>query len=155
MSRQYGVKWNGRSYDPNDWQTGDKINRCLSAANSCLYGITEAAIIAAGYSPAIGFLHTGKPRSFVYDIADIIKFSTVTHVAFRVAKTSKSGMWEREVRMACRDSFRKSKLLTVLIPLINEILDAGGINPPEAYEDAQPPAIPEAEGFWDVGIRGG
>ncbi|POZ40390.1 subtype I-E CRISPR-associated endonuclease Cas1, partial [Salmonella enterica] len=33
-------------------------------------------ILAAGYAPAIGFVHTGKPLSFVYDIADIIKFET-------------------------------------------------------------------------------
>ena len=46
-------------------------NRCLSAATACLHGLTEAAVLAAGYAPAIGFLHTGKPLSFVYDIADL------------------------------------------------------------------------------------
>src|SRR5690606_9985056 len=80
MARQYGVKWNGRRYDPKDWAKGDVANQCLSAATSCLYGITEAAILAAGYAPAVGFLHTGKPLSFVYDIADILKFDTVVPV---------------------------------------------------------------------------
>jgi len=51
---------------------------CLSAATACLYGITEAAVLAAGYAPAVGFTHTGKPLSFVYDIADIVKFDTVS-----------------------------------------------------------------------------
>ena len=74
LAQQYGVKWHGRRYDPKDWDKGDTVNQCISAATSCLYGITEAAILAAGYAPAIGFLHTGKPLSFVYDIADIIKF---------------------------------------------------------------------------------
>ncbi len=55
LARQYGVKWKGRRYDPKDWNAGDVVNRCLSAATSCLYGVTEAAILAAGYAPAVGF----------------------------------------------------------------------------------------------------
>ncbi len=49
--------------DPKDWAAGDIANQCLSAATSCLYGVTEAAVLAAGYAPAIGFLHSGKPLS--------------------------------------------------------------------------------------------
>lgn len=67
------------------WESGDVPNRCLSSATACLYCICEAAILAAGYAPAVGFIHTGKPQSFVYDIADIFKFETVISVAFRIA----------------------------------------------------------------------
>ena len=42
-------------------------------------------MLAAGYAPAVGFIHTGKPLSFVYDIADIFKFDTVVPVGFQVA----------------------------------------------------------------------
>ena len=84
MARQYGVDWNARRYDPDDWDKADVPNRCLSAATSCLYGITEAAVLAAGYAPAIGFIHTGKPLSFVYDIADLVKFETVVPAAFKI-----------------------------------------------------------------------
>ena len=48
LAKQYGVKWNGRKYDPKDWEKGDVVNRCISAATSCLYGISEAAVLAAG-----------------------------------------------------------------------------------------------------------
>ena len=41
--------------------------------------------MAAGYAPAIGFIHSGKPLSFVYDIADIIKFDDIVPKAFEVA----------------------------------------------------------------------
>ncbi|MFQ5433140.1 MAG: type I-E CRISPR-associated endonuclease Cas1e, partial [Nitrospinota bacterium] len=77
MARRYKVPWKGRRYDPKSWASGDISNRCLSSANACLYGITEAAILAAGYAPAVGFIHTGKPLSFVYDIADLFKFDSV------------------------------------------------------------------------------
>ena len=84
-----------------------------------IYGITEAAILAAGYAPAIGYLHTGKPLSFVYDIADIVKFETVVPAAFRVAARNPP-MPEREVRIACRDAFKQSGILQRLIPMIED-----------------------------------
>ncbi len=77
LAKQYGVEWRGRRYDPKDWEKGDVVNQCISAATSCLYGVTEAAILAAGYAPAIGFIHSGKQLSFVYDMADIVKFDAV------------------------------------------------------------------------------
>ncbi|MGL6326283.1 hypothetical protein ACSZML_03375 [Aeromonas rivipollensis] len=127
-------------------------NQCISAATSCLYGITEAAILAAGYAPAIGFIHSGKPLSFVYDIADIIKFETVVPQAFEIAARGDANP-DRAVRLACRDSFNKQRTLEKLIPLIEEVLSAGGITPPDAPADAQPPAIPEPAGIGDAGHR--
>ncbi|PWC13173.1 subtype I-E CRISPR-associated endonuclease Cas1 [Brenneria roseae subsp. americana] len=153
LAQQYGVKWNGRRYDPKDWARGDKVNQCISAATACLYGITEAAVLAAGYAPAIGFVHSGKPLSFVYDIADIIKFDGVVPKAFEIAARNPAEP-DREVRLACRDIFRSQKTLGRLIPLIEDVLAAGGINPPLPPEDAQPPAIPEPKTLGDIGHRG-
>ncbi|OHE82980.1 MAG: subtype I-E CRISPR-associated endonuclease Cas1, partial [Verrucomicrobia bacterium RIFCSPLOWO2_12_FULL_64_8] len=65
IATKYGVEWKARNYDTKAWDAGDLPNRCLSAATSCLYGVTEAAVLAAGYAPAVGFIHTGKPLSFV------------------------------------------------------------------------------------------
>ncbi|MDN3555209.1 type I-E CRISPR-associated endonuclease Cas1e [Halomonas maura] len=152
LAKQFGVKWQGRRYDPTQWDASDVANQCLSAATACLYGITEAAILAAGYAPAIGFLHTGKPQSFVYDIADIVKFETVVPAAFRVAARSPVAP-EREVRIACRDAFKQTKLLQRLIPMIEEVLAAGEIDPPLPAPEAMPPAIPEPESVGDQGHR--
>lgn len=152
LAKQYGVTWSGRRYDPKDWEKGDTVNQCISAATSCLYGVTEAAILAAGYAPAIGFVHTGKPLSFVYDIADIIKFDTVVPKAFEIARRN-PGEPDREVRLACRDIFRSSKTLAKLIPLIEDVLAAGEIQPPAPPEDAQPVAIPLPVSLGDAGHR--
>ncbi|MBS0970671.1 type I-E CRISPR-associated endonuclease Cas1 [Nissabacter archeti] len=153
LARRYGVTWNGRNYDPKDWEKGDMVNRCISAATSCLYGISEAAILAAGYAPAIGFIHSGKPLSFVYDIADIIKFDAIVPKAFEIASTSPLKP-DQEVRLACRDIFRSDKLTGKLIPLIEEVLAAGDILPPQPAPDMLPPAIPEPETLADSGHRG-
>lgn len=152
LARQYGVEWRARNYDRNQWDAADIPNRCLSAATSCLYGITEAAVLAAGYAPAVGFIHSGKPLSFVYDIADIFKFDTVVPLAFQVAG-EKPYMPEREVRHRCRDLFRSTRLLAKIIPTIEEVLSAGGISPPETAPEAVPPAIPNPESLGDVGHR--
>jgi len=152
LAKQYGVKWDGRRYDPNNWSASDSVNKCLSAATACLYGVTEAAILAAGYAPAIGFLHSGKPKSFVYDIADLVKFETVVPAAFKVAAKHPAKP-DQQVRIACRDAFRETRLLKRLIPLIEDVLEAGGIEPPVAPVDSQPPAIPEPASIGETGHR--
>lgn len=152
LAQRHGIKWSGREYDASNWGSGDVANRCLSSATACLYGITEAAILAAGYAPAVGFIHTGKPQSFVYDIADLVKFDTVVPVAFRIAARGPVEP-EREVRLACRDAFRESRLLEKLIPIIEEVLAAGEIERPEPGEDQIGPAIPPKPSIGDAGHR--
>lgn len=152
LARNYKVSWKGRNYDHTEWDSGDLPNRCLSSATACLYGITEAAILAAGYAPAVGFIHTGKPLSFVYDIADLFKFETVVPVAFQVAAKNAS-MPEMEVRHACRNVFRQTKLLEKIIPTIEEVLSAGGLSIPPPPDEAIEPAIPNPERLGDVGHR--
>ncbi|MCV0369517.1 MAG: type I-E CRISPR-associated endonuclease Cas1e [Filomicrobium sp.] len=159
MAQKYGVDWAKRNYDRQSWDAADIPNRCLSSATSCLYGLSEAAILAAGYAPAIGFLHRGKPQSFVYDIADIYKFETVVPAAFETAAAIAKGRGdgsppERQVRIACRDLFRRTGLLDKIIPSMEEILKAGGIEPPEDAPEASAPAIPRKEASGDDGHRG-
>ena len=157
LAAQYGVNWKRRSYDPTDWEASDTPNRCLSAATACLHGLTEAAVLAAGYAPAIGFLHSGKPLSFVYDIADIFKLETVVPEAFRIAGQAAKGKLDmapdRAVRLACRDAFRKSGLLGRIIPSIQEVLEAGEVPRPEPPPEALPVAFDDPES-GDPGHRG-
>ncbi len=152
LAKRYSVVWHHRNYDAQEWGSGDMPNRCMSSATACLYGVTEAAVLAAGYAPAVGFIHTGKPLSFVYDIADLVKFDTVVPVAFKIAAREPANP-EREVRLACRDVFRQTHLLKKLIPLIEEVLAAGELAPPEAPEESVDPAIPNPESIGDVGHR--
>lgn len=158
IAQDYGVKWRGRKYDPVQWDMSDTPNKCLSAATACLYGVSEAAILAAGYAPAIGFLHRGRPLSFVYDIADVFKFETVVPAAFKVAGRIQKGQApkttaERAVRLECRDMFRKTNLLERIIPTIGTILEAGGIKQPEDAPEGMVPVFGE-EQSGDDGHRG-
>lgn len=151
LAKRYGIVWKGRNYDQTSWGSGDLANRCLSSATACLYGVTEAGVLAAGYSPAIGYIHSGRPLSFVYDIADLFKFDTVVPVAFRIAAESPADP-EGRVRRACRDVFRETKLLAKIIPTIEQILSAGEIQAPEASSESISPVI-LTEGDFDVNHR--
>jgi CRISPR-associated protein Cas1 len=152
IAAQCGVEWKARNYDTSEWDQSDLPNRCLSAATACLYGVTEAAVLAAGYAPAIGFIHTGKPLSFVYDVADVYKFETVVPLAFRIAARNPVNP-EQQVRLACRDSFRETRLLERIIPGIEDMLAAGEIPRPKAFEEQVLPAIPNEENIGDAGHR--
>lgn len=123
-SREHGLEWKGRSYQRTSWKDSDPINRALSSANSCLYGVCHAAIVSAGYSPALGFVHTGKMLSFVYDVADLYKADVTVPVAFREAASGTDGL-ETRVRHACRDMFHRERLLQRVVSDLDRLLDEG------------------------------
>jgi CRISPR-associated protein Cas1 len=99
-----------------------------------------------------GLFHTGKPLSFVYDVADIYKFETVVPLAFRIAAKNPPNA-EQQVRLACRDKFRETKLLERIIPGIEEMLAAGEIPRPAPFEEQVLPAIPNQDNIGDAGHR--
>lgn len=131
-SQEYGVPWEGRIYDRKDWNNADTINRALSAANALLNGICHAAIVAGGYSPALGFIHQGRQLSFVYDIADLYKTEITIPISFQVVSESEASV-ERRVREACRTKFYQVKLLERILKDVDDLL---GITPEEAAEAA-------------------
>ena len=121
LAKETGVNWTGRNYTRQNWDRADPVNRALSTANSCLYGICHAAIVSAGFSPALGFIHTGKMLSFVYDVADLYKTEVTVPIAFR-AVAEPRGLLERHVRLTCRDQFVSTRLLERIIPDIQTAL---------------------------------
>lgn len=120
-SRVTGVKWEGRNYSRQSWGAGDPINRALSAANSTLYGICHAAIVSAGYSPALGFVHTGKQLSFVYDVADLYKTEFSIPTAFEETAQGSSHL-ETRVRHRLRDLFAERRLLQRIVPDLQRLM---------------------------------
>ena len=123
MAEKYSIPWKGRRYDQGNWDYADPVNRALSVANALLYGICHAAILSAGYSPAIGFMHTGKMLSFVYDIADLYKTNLTIPLAFEVASQSQDEI-EQRTRLACRRMFYVFRLTDKILPDIAEVLNA-------------------------------
>ena len=147
-SREFGVPWRGRAFQAGDWRAADPVNRALSTANACLYGVCHAAVVAAGFSPALGFVHTGKALSFVYDVADLYKTETTIPAALRATAEGTEGL-EGRVRHACRDAFRESRLLARVVDDVKRLLEldrGAGAWADDADFDAEPTA-PGA--LWD------
>jgi len=124
-SRETGVPWHGRAYRRDSWQTADPVNRALSAANSCLYGVCHAGVLALGLSPALGFIHIGKMLSFVYDVADLYKTRFSTPIAFQETARGPENL-ESRVRQSCRDAFSKTFLLKTIVRDLQTILNLDG-----------------------------
>ncbi|WP_306361310.1 type I-E CRISPR-associated endonuclease Cas1e [Nocardia sp. CC227C] len=106
-----GIEWNRRDYTPDDFTAGDPVNQALSAATTCLYGITHAVVVALGCSPGLGFVHTGHERSFVFDLADLYKAEYAIPIAFDIAAEAPDDIGAA-TRRAVRDAVHAGGLLT-------------------------------------------
>jgi len=137
MAKNYGVTWTGRQYNRGDWGDATPINRSLSAANALLNGLCHAAIVSGGYSPALGFIHTGRQLSFVYDIADLYKAEFTIPAAFQAAAESTVNV-EKQAREICREKFRARKLLQRVLPDIDHLLEID--EPSEEAMGSDPPS---------------
>lgn len=122
QSKKWGIEWNGREYNPDNFMAGTPVNQALSAGNVCLYGLAHSVICALGCSAGLGFVHTGHECSFAYDIADLYKANTTIPIAFEMAAKIQneyagqipsdfSGM----VRRRLRDEIVKIKLLEQMV----------------------------------------
>lgn len=156
-SRETGVPWHGRAYRRDAWQEADPVNRALSAANSCLYGICHAAILALGLSPALGFIHTGKMLSFVYDVADLYKTLISIPTAFQETAQGLANL-ESRVRQRCRDAFKQTIFLKRIVQDLQAVLGLDGRGQSQELEkfhrdEARPGEIWDPE--EDGGVAGG
>lgn len=121
-SKRTGVYWNRRSYDPNDFESSDPINQALTAASAALYGVAHAVIAALGFVPALGVVHTGTDRSFVYDIADLYKAEISIPAAFDTVAAAK-GKPTVEVRRHIRDYVVSHRLMPRMVKDLKSLFD--------------------------------
>jgi CRISPR-associated protein Cas1 len=143
-SRDSGVPWGGRSYDRSAWARSDPVNRALSAGAACLYGVCHSAIVAAGYSPALGFIHTGKQLSFVYDVADLYKVECLMPAAFRAVAGSSHP--EREVRSLLRQALVEAHVLERLVRDMNALFASNDRDPPPSHDSE---SVDQVGSLWD------
>lgn len=153
-SKQTGVEWRRRDYKVDDFEDSDLINKALSMAHACLYALTHAVIVQLGCSPALGFIHTGHDRSFVYDVADLFKASTSIPVAFETVAEIQRNQPDGEeattpdlsalVRRRMRDQFMSRNILTKTVDIIYELFV--GETRLSAEDDFLRPAVVE---LWD------
>lgn len=141
LAKTYGVHWQGRSYERSNWEGADPINRALSAANAALYAIVLAGLHSLGYSPSLGFIHTGKQLSFVYDIADLVKTDTSIPAAFEAAAAGADKV-ESRARAILRDRCAHERLQDRITRLLPALFRSDQADPMAATADT-------VAGLWD------
>ena len=130
-AEEWGIDWNGRVYDPENFAEGDAVNQALSAGHACLYGLAHAVIVAMGCSAGLGFVHIGHENSFVYDIADLYKAETTIPIAFEIAAQQPDDL-PAMTRRRVRDTFVLQHILERMVRDIKWLLsDSEGNSPPE------------------------
>ncbi|MBQ3034125.1 MAG: type I-E CRISPR-associated endonuclease Cas1 [Deferribacterales bacterium] len=102
-AKEYDLIWSGRRYTPGKFELSDMTNKILTASNDALYAIITSCVISLGFSPHIGFVHSGSPLPFVYDIADLYKEDATIDLAFSLTKEL-AGEYNRQ---AVISAFRK------------------------------------------------
>lgn len=121
-AEKWNVPWNGRHYDHNDFSKADPVNRALSIANTCLYGLVFSVISGLGLSPGLGIIHIGLEASFVYDIADLYKTEITIPLCFELAAKCPNRI-EHEIRRELRKRIYESSLVPRMVNDILYVLD--------------------------------
>lgn len=124
-AREYQVGWKGRQFTPGKFEFSDITNRVMTAANAALYGILCSAIHSMGYSPHIGFIHSGSPLPFVYDMADLYKEALCIDLAFALTRDMAGRYNKAMVSDAFRERVVDMDLLARLADDIPKMLGEG------------------------------
>lgn len=136
MAKTYNIQWYGRNYDPQNYDKADLPNKILTTANQILYGICTAAIVALGFSPALGFIHVGLDKSFVYDISDLYKASLTIPISFKIASEFNNISGIDTNTSAFQSSIRKSLQTEIcskqlLIKITNDLFTLFNMTKPD------------------------
>jgi CRISPR-associated protein Cas1 len=121
-AQEYQVGWKGRNFTPGKFEFSDITNQVLTAANAALYGILCSAVHSMGYSPHIGFIHSGSPLPFVYDLADLYKEHLCIDLAFSLTRDMAGRYDKYKVSAAFRQRVIEMDLLSKLANDISDVL---------------------------------
>lgn len=121
-AQEYQVGWKGRAYVPGKFELGDMTNQILTSTNAALYGILSSAVHSMGYSPHIGFIHSGSPLPFVYDLADLYKEKLCIDLAFALTVEMAGRYNKHKVAESFRKRVIEMDLLACISADIEEML---------------------------------
>jgi CRISPR-associated protein Cas1 len=133
LTRQYGIKWDGRRYDRAHPERDDLPNQAINHAATAVEAAAMIATAVVGAIPQIGFIHETSGIAFCLDIADLYRDSVTLPVAFAAVREFEQqrapGLLSLEAvtRKLAGRTFRKQHLVAAMIDKIKELFtDDGG-----------------------------
>lgn len=121
LAEKYNIQWYGRMYNDIQFREQDNINKAITSANQLMYAIIASVVNTIGYSTAIGFIHTGKMMSFVYDIADLYKESLVLPVVFEFTSQYVGNSIENDIKKHLYNKITEVNIIDKVIKDITTI----------------------------------
>lgn len=125
-AEEYQVGWKGRQFIPGKFELADVTNQVLTSTNAALYGILCSAVHSMGYSPHIGFIHSGSPLPLIYDLADLYKEPLCIDLAFSLTRDLAGRYDKHKVSAAFRQRVIDMELLAKIGEDIRDMF--GGSN---------------------------
>ncbi|WP_116244541.1 type I-E CRISPR-associated endonuclease Cas1e [Nocardiopsis sp. FIRDI 009] len=141
LASKYRLKPFKRNYNPESWGDQDPVNKALSSANAALYGVVHSVVMHLGCHPGLGFVHSGKQNSFVYDIADLYKAETTIPLAFSLHDAENP---ESAARRRLRSELKLYRMIPRIVRDIQLLLD-----PDAAGVEAEAPKRWRVVDLWD------
>lgn len=121
-AEEYGVGWKGRSFTPGKFELSDLTNRILTSTNAALYGLLSSIVHSLGYSPHLGFIHSGSPLPFIYDLADLYKGDCCVDLAFSLTRSLAGQYNKYTVSEAFRQRVLSCNLLECVVSDIEKLI---------------------------------
>ncbi|MDK8500618.1 type I-E CRISPR-associated endonuclease Cas1e [Corynebacterium pseudodiphtheriticum] len=132
-AKRTGIAWSRREYDPNDFDSATPINQALTTASAALYGIAHAVVVGLGFIPALGIVHSGTDRAFVYDIADLYKAEIAIPAAFSAVAAAPDNPIPL-VRRLLRDAVVDKRLMQRMVHDLKSVMS---VPDEEPFSDAE------------------
>lgn len=123
LSAKYDVEWHRRAYVPGQPAQSDPANRALTFLNQLLYAVCTSGILAIGYSPRIGFIHSGSPMPFVYDVADLYKSDLTIDLAFKLVSEGADVTDRHTLIDAFCERLIERKVLETFAETVNSVMN--------------------------------
>lgn len=114
-SKLYKVPWKFRNSKLTIFEEQDLINKIITVLNQMLYAICHSIILSIGFSPSIGFIHTGNIESFTFDIADLYKENIVIPLAFSIYKKINTDNFDFIIRSEFRKIIVDKQLIKTIV----------------------------------------
>jgi CRISPR-associated protein Cas1 len=132
LTRQFGIKWDGRHYDRAHPDRDDTPNQAINHAATAVEAAAMVATAVVGAIPQIGFIHEASGISFCLDIADLYRDSVTLPVAFAAVREFEQQRrpalmtLESVTRKLAARTFRKQHLVAAMIDKIKELFTHDG-----------------------------
>ena len=125
-AKMYKVPWKFRNSKLTSFEEQDLINKIITVLNQMLYAICHSIILSIGFSPSIGFIHTGNIESFTFDISDLYKENIIIPLAFNIYKKVNEDNFDFIVRSEFRKVIVDKKLIKIIVNDIFSLFKVDG-----------------------------